>query len=152
MNKSDDLDLHGFTATNAVERFVQEYNLRVKRGQFGRWQIIHGYGSTGEGGSIRGKLRAFLAKHPDKLRIELGDSYGNPGWTWVYPKLPLPDQRERLALEILEYCQPGKTEEKILREFVGTPGLQVRELIRSLVQQGRLREVRQGSKHQFLPT
>ena len=147
---SDDLDLHGYTAAEALERFVQHYNVRVNHRQFGRWQIIHGYGSTGEGGTIRAKLRAFLDRHPDKLRFEAGEQYGNPGWTWVYPKLRLPDQRERLALALLDYCQTGRTEEKILREFVAANGVQVKDLLRSLVKQGRLREVRNGNKRQYL--
>ncbi|MEI6084235.1 MAG: Smr/MutS family protein, partial [Verrucomicrobiota bacterium] len=75
---SDDLDLHGYTAAEALERFVQHYNIRVNRRQFGRWQIIHGYGSTGAGGTIRAKLRAFLDRHSDKLRFEAGDYMAIP--------------------------------------------------------------------------
>ena len=116
-NASDDLDLHGYTVAEGIERFVEQYNARVKRGQLGCWTIVHGYGSSGEGCAIREKLRAFLAQHSDKLLHEAGDTYGNPGWTWVYPKLRLPDQRERLGIEIFNFCSTPKGEEKILREF-----------------------------------
>lgn len=74
--------------------------------------IVHGYGSSGKGGAIRSKLRAFLDRFPEKLRQEAGDNYGNPGWTWVYPKARLPDRRERLALAILEFCATPRAEEK----------------------------------------
>ena len=78
---NDDLDLHGFTVTEAIERFVECYNVRVNNNQYGCWKIIHGYGSTGKGGAIRVALRAFLNQHLDKLRYETGDDYGDPGWT-----------------------------------------------------------------------
>lgn len=149
VSSSDQLDLHGLTVAEASERFVEQYNLRVKREQLGGWTVVHGYGSTGEGGAIRSKLRAFLDRHSDKLRYEPGDQYGNPGWTWVYPKVRLPDRRERLALEILDFCATPRVEEKILREFVGEGGVQVKEILRSLVKQGRLKMVVKGAKAQY---
>jgi DNA-nicking Smr family endonuclease len=78
---SDQLDLQGLSFTDAIERFVDQYNVRVKNGQCGCWTVVHGYGSSGEGGAIRSKLRGFLNQHPDKLRYEFGDNYGNPGST-----------------------------------------------------------------------
>jgi hypothetical protein len=143
---NDDLDLHGFTVAEAIERFVQQYNVRVDKDQYGCWRIIHGYGSTGEGGAIRIKLRAFLDEHLDKLRYEAGENYGDPGWTWVYPKIHLPDQRERMAAAILNFCAEGKTEEKILREFAKLGGVQVKQAIRSLAKQGELKTVNKGAK------
>jgi hypothetical protein len=146
---SDQLDLHDYTVTEAIERFVEQYNFRVKNGQCGCWTIVHGYGSSGEGGAIRSKLRAFLDQHLDKLRYESGDNYGNPGWTWVYPILRLPDRRERLAQEILEFCSTPRVEEKILREFAVAGGVQVKEILRSLAKQGRLKTVTKGAKAQY---
>src|SRR5664280_2604693 len=108
---NDDLDLHGFTVAEAIEQFVQDYNTRVENNQFGCLKIIHGYGSTGAGGVIRTKLRAFLDEHLDKLRYESGDDYGDPGWTFVYPKIRLPNLRERMAAAILSFCVEGKTED-----------------------------------------
>lgn len=146
---SDQLDLHGLTIAEAIERFVEYYNLRVKKGQLGCWTIVHGYGSSGEGGVIRTKLRAFLDQYPDKVRYEPGDNHGNPGSTWVYPKLALPDRRERLALEILEYCSLSRVEEKILREFASEGGVQVKAILRSLVKHGGLKTVPKGAKIQY---
>jgi DNA-nicking Smr family endonuclease len=90
---TDELDLHGYTVAEATEQFVQHYNTRMDKNKLGCWKIIHGYGSSGQGGAIRAKLRAFMDEHLDKLRYETGDAYGDPGWTWVYPKTRLPDQR-----------------------------------------------------------
>ena len=145
-DSASDLDLHGFTVAEAIERFVQQYNTRVDNHQFGSWKIIHGYGSSGKGGAIRIKLRAFLDLHPDKLRYEAGDDYGDPGWTWVYPKNRLPDQRERMAAAILDFCAEGRTEERILREFSEMGEVQVKQVVRSLAKQGRLKTVTKGTK------
>ncbi len=143
---TDELDLHGFTVAEAIERFVQDYNTRVDNNQYGCWKIIHGYGSSGKGGAIRGKFRALLDEHLDKLRYEAGDDYGDPGWTWVYPKLRLPDQQERIAAAILSFCSDGKTEEKILRAFGKLGEAQVKQAVRSLAKQGKLKAVNKGVK------
>jgi hypothetical protein len=143
---TDELDLHGYTVVEANERFVQDYNTRVDNDQYGCWKIIHGYGSSGKGGAIRVKFRALLDEHLDKLRYEAGDDYGDPGWTWVYPKVHLPDQRERMAAAILSFCSDGKTEEKILREFGKVGNVQVKQVVRSLAKQGKLRIVNKGTK------
>ena len=133
---TDELDLHGFTVTEAIEQFVQDYNTRVDNNQFGCLRNIHGYGSSGEGGAIRARLRSFLDQHLDKLIYEAGDDYGDPGWTLVYPKVRLPDQRERMAAAIVSFCSAGKTEEKILREFAKQGQVQVKQTVRSLAKQG----------------
>ena len=145
-SSTDELDLHGFTVAEAIERFVQYYNARVNNDQYGCVKVIHGYGSTGAGGAIRIKLRALLDEHLDKLRYEAGDDYGDPGWTWVYPKVRLPDQRERMAGAILSFCDEGKTEENIMREFAKLGEVQVKQAVRSLAKQGKLKTVKKGAK------
>ena len=143
---NDELDLHGLTVVEAIEQFVQYYNTRVDNNQYGCLRIIHGYGSSGKGGVIRARLRAFLDEHLDKLRYETGDAYGDPGWTLVYPKVRLPDQRERMATAILSFCSEGKTEEKILREFTKLGKVQVKQVVRSLAQQGKLKIMKSRAK------
>ena len=143
---NDELDLHGFTVAEAIEQFVQYYDTRVDNNQFGCLRIIHGYGSSGKGGAIRVKLRAFLDEHQDRLRYGAGDDYGDPGWTLVYPKVRLPGQQERMAAAILSFCSEGKTEEKILREFVKLGAAQVKQAVRSLAKQGKLVKVTSGEK------
>jgi|ERR1017187_1639920 hypothetical protein len=146
---NDELDLHGFTVAEAIEQFVQHYNTRVDNDQYGCLRIIHGYGSSGRGGAIRLKLRAFLDEHLDKLRYETGDDNGDPGWTWVYPKVHLPDQRERMAAAILSFCSEPKTEEKILREFIKMGEVQAKQAVRLLAKQGKLKIVNKGAKVLF---
>jgi hypothetical protein len=146
LSSDDELDLHGFALAEAIEQFVLHYNVRVVNNQFGCWKIIHGYGSSGEGGVIRIKLHAFLDQHLDKLRYEAGDQYGDPGWTWVYPKVRLPDQRERMSAAILSFCTDAKTEEKILREFAKLGDVQVKQAIRWMSKQGKLKIVNKGAK------
>jgi hypothetical protein len=143
---TDELDLHGFTVAEAIEQFVLYYNSRVDNDQFGCFKVIHGYGSSGEGGAIRIKLRAFLDEHLDKLEYEAGEDYGDPGWSFVYPKVHLPDQRERMAAAILSFCLEGKTEEKILREFGKLGEVEVKHAVRSLAKQGKLKTFNKGAK------
>ena len=143
---TDDLDLHGYTVAEAIEQFVQNYNTQVDNDQYGCFKVIHGYGSSGKGGAIRVQLRGFLDQHLDKLRYEAGENYGDPGWTLVYPKVRLPDQRERMVSAILSFCSEGKTEEKILREFVKLGEVQVKQVVRSLTKQGKLKIVNTGRK------
>jgi hypothetical protein len=143
---NDDLDLHGFTVAEAIEQFVLHYNTRVDNNQFGCWKVIHGYGSTGAGGVIRVKFRAFLDEHLDKLRYEIGDGFGDPGWTFVYPKVRLPHQRERMAAAILSFCSEPKNEDEILRELINMGEVQVKKTVRSLSRQGKLMTVNKGAK------
>jgi hypothetical protein len=138
--------LHGCTVTEAIEQFVQQYNTRVDNNQYGCFKVIHGYGSTGTGGAIRVKLQAFLDQHLDKLRYDSGDGYGDPGWTFVYPKVHLPDQRERMAAAILAFCSESKSEEKILREFAKLGEVQVKQTVHSLARQGKLKTMNKGAK------
>ena len=149
MNKpssTDELDLHGSTVAGAIEQFTRFYNARVDDDRHGCIKVIHGYGSSGEGGAIRIKLRAFLDDHLDKLPYEAGDQYGDPGWTFVYPKVHLPDERERMAAAILKLCVEGKTEEKILREFAKLGKVQIKQVVRSLTQRGGLKTTTKGAK------
>lgn len=64
----------------------------------------------------------------------------------VYPKVRLPDQHERLAAAILDFCADGKTEEKILREFINMGGAEVKQAVRSLAKQGKLKILNSGAK------
>ena len=94
----------------------------------------------------RAKLRAFLDENLDKLRYESGDDYGDPGRTFVYPKVRLPDLRERMAAAILNFCSEGKTEDKILREFTKLGEAQVKQAVRSLAKRGKLKTGNKGTK------
>ncbi|MBF0503063.1 MAG: Smr/MutS family protein [Candidatus Riflebacteria bacterium] len=116
---SSEIDLHGFDTIAAIDVFVNYYNDRVKSGDFGNINVIHGYGATGGEGKIRGKLRSFLAAHSDCLSFQGGENldFHNLGETVVFPKKVLPSAIDLLSEEILDYCQIPKTKTKIVGKF-----------------------------------
>jgi DNA-nicking Smr family endonuclease len=78
------VDLHGLTSKDAIARFVDVYNHAVRHGQRDRISVVHGYGASGKGGTLRGKMREFLDRSGvEYLCGELTD--GNPGHTIVIP-------------------------------------------------------------------
>ena len=154
-----DLDLHGKTWPEALQEFVDAYNLAVSGKErsgterFGRsgaggghtcriLRVIHGYGSTGGPGILRTRFRRFLEKHSDRLDFTLGEKTdGNPGHTTVTPRLPLPGADAALSELVWDYCEQPKTLSKIAGQFrrYGTP--RVQQAVRSLESQKRLRKV-----------
>lgn len=115
----NEIDLHGLLTAEAIDAFIGYYNDRVQRGDHSRILVIHGYGSTGEGGKIRARLRTFLAAHGECLSFEPGEhlSGGNLGTTFVFPRKPLPSALDTLSSEILEFCRIPKTKSKIAGKF-----------------------------------
>ena len=78
------VDLHGMTSKDAIAKIVAVCNHAARHGQRERISIVHGYGASGTGGTLRGKVRAFLDRTGvDYLCGELVD--GNPGHTIVIP-------------------------------------------------------------------
>ena len=140
---SSEIDLHGCTLAEAVDLFVQTYNDRVGRGDFSRFRVIHGYGSSGTGGKIRTALRKLLAAFNDSLSIETNPV--NPGATVIVPLKRLPEGAGILTAEILDYCSSGKTESKVLGKFRRFGDLRVKRTLQKLVSQGKLRTSRKGS-------
>lgn len=114
-----EIDLHGLLVTEAIDAFIEYYNDRVRAGYYGRILVIHGYGSSGEGGKIRSRLRSFLATHDAYLTFEYGEHLGggNLGSTFVFPRKPLPSPLDTLSNEILDYCRIPKTKSKIAGKF-----------------------------------
>lgn len=140
------LDLHGLTVDEAIATFVQEYNRLVAGGFRGRIEVVHGYGSSGEGGAIRRRLRSFLEANRDRFRhVTAGDARGNPGVTYVEPRGRLTVSRTVTPVEqaILGFCEKPRTEKRILAKLVGRFGdPAIRGAIREMVREGSLREVR----------
>lgn len=116
---NNEIDLHGFDTIAAIDAFVSYYNRCVKTGDFHNINVIHGYGASGGEGKIRGKLRSFLAAHPDCLSFQGGENldFHNLGETVVFPKKALPSAIDLLSEEILEYCEIPKTKTKIVGKF-----------------------------------
>ena len=151
-----DLDLHGKTWAEALEEFVDAYNRAVKPfgklragsggGHTGRvLRVVHGYGSTGNGGVLRTRFRKFFEKHESRMEFTPGEKVGvNPGYTLVTPKHPLPGADAALSELVWDYCEQPKTLSKIVGQFrrYGTP--RVQQAVRSLEGQKRLRKVVKG--------
>ena len=145
MRTIDEIDLHGFTITEALSTFVDFYNARVGRGNIAQFTVIHGYGSSGDGGKIRNRLRKYLEKFPDCVEFVPGGQYsGNPGITLVAPKKALPSEEEGLAGEILSFCAAGKSEGKILGKFRKNGEAEVKSVLQTLERKGNLRSYVKG--------
>ncbi len=139
------LDLHGKTWDEAKTEFVDFYNGHVRSGSRARLDIIHGYGSSGVGGVLRDRLRAFLARFSDNLMFQPGEDVdGNPGHTVVVPLKPLPSMDDALAEEIWAYCSEARTLSKITGKFRRHGDPEVKRAIRALTSQGRLRQDANG--------
>lgn len=151
--RSKTVDLHGLTVDEAIATFVARYNALVGEGFRGRIEIVHGYGSSGTGGVIRRRLRAFLSAHRDRFKhLSEGDALGNPGVTYVEPKgkLPALATSSDLGRAILEFCATAKSESKILAKFVGRYGdPAVRTEIRQMIAEGVLEVVRDGRETRY---
>ena len=140
-----EIDLHDRTWLEAREEFIAFYNhVLEEAGDSSGVQlsVIHGYGSTGEGGVLRKRLRGFLQRFDDRLEFVPGEHLdGNLGHTVVAPLQRLPDRDGLLADEIWSYCERPRSKSKVIGKFrrSGTP--KVIQAVRSLEKQGRLRRL-----------
>ena len=140
------IDLHGRTWSESLAELIASYNRLLAAGSSSElFEIVHGYGSTGAGGSLRRRVRSFLAAHSDRLEFQLGEDVdGNPGHTIVLPIQPLPEVSDLLAEQVLEYCETARTQSKITGKFRRYGDPSVIQAIRTLERQGRLRTVNRG--------
>ncbi len=134
----NEIDLHGCTRVEALEMLIRFYNDRVRRSNRTRFDVIHGYGSSGTGGTLRTCIRNFLGRHADYLRFEPGENYSpaNPGKTLIIPMKELPDAVDILAEEILEYCVTPRTLSKISGKFRRYGDGKVQAALKNLEKQG----------------
>ena len=148
---SNEIDLHGYTQIEAIEAFVKFYNACVKNRDWRRIEIIHGYGSSGEGGALRRRIRSFLAAHAGCLRFEAGEniSPANPGVTMVFPDKPLPDSIDLLAEEILEFCATARTISKISGKFRRHGDSRIQASVRQLEKSGALKSFYKGQYRHY---
>ncbi len=144
---SREIDLHGLIWTEALPAFIKFYNDEVQktvRGD-GSLDIVHGYGSTGTGGVLRTRLRAFLQRHEEHLEFMPGESIdGNQGHTLVTPMLSLPSTGDALEDQVWTYCERGKGRSKIIGKFRRQGEPAVIQAIKALESQKRLRVVHKG--------
>lgn len=136
---ADKVDLHGYPAQQALETFLSYYNRQVRAGVHRRIEVVHGYGSSGEGGLIRKRLRTLLSSFPSRVSFTPGENLdGNPGYTLVYPKSLLPEDKDTMQAQILSYCGITRTEEKILGKFRKYGDAEVMATLKTLTKQGKL--------------
>ena len=146
------LDLHENTWRQAKAIFIENYNGFLSENQTGLIEIIHGYGSTGEGGTIRTRLRKFLERHSALLEYQIGEDVdGNIGHTFIHPVERLPNDEDVLLEDIVEYCEIPRTEKKISGKFVkraDTPTL--RQTLRQLEKEGRLTRTLKNNQRMYV--
>lgn len=143
------IDFHGKTWAEALPEFIARYNrtLAAQSGGGSTLEIIHGYGSTGAGGVLKKRIRAYLARSADRqlLQFQPGEAIdGNQGMTLVTPLKPLPTTDDLLAEQILEYCETPRSQSKITGRFRRHGDAQTLPAIRTLERQGRLRAEQPG--------
>ena len=137
-----ELDLHGYQVVEAIDIFVKHYNERVKRGDLSPISVIHGYGSTGEGGRIKTALLKLLNTSEENLSFQ--QEVWNSGKTVIYPVKALPPGAGIISSEIVDYCHLPRTESKVLGKFRRFGDLNVKNTLRRLVKQGILSRERKG--------
>ena len=141
-----ELDLHGQSWPEARRLFVDFYNQAISSGK-GRVQltIIHGWGASGTGGTLRSRLRRFLSGYPESLEVTPGEDIdGNRGCTYVTPLEHLPDANNTLAEAIWDYCRQPRAMSKVVGRFRRHGDPQVMEAVRHLKKQARLAETHKG--------
>ena len=140
-----EIDLHGMTWRDSLEDFMRLYEDVIGETSVPGdtlITVVHGYGSTGEGGVLRTRLRNFLTRFEEYLEFTPGEQIdGNQGCTIVRPLRRLPDSTELLSEDVWSYCQTPKTRSKIASRFRRHGDPRVIEAIKSLERQGRLRRV-----------
>lgn len=142
------LDLHGLTWTEAETSFIEFYNqtLRSAGKNAVELDVVHGYGSTGTGGVLRGRLRGFLGRYECCLDFQIGEKVdGNPGHTIVVPLKSLPSIRDQLSRAICDFCDRPRSRSKITGKFRKHGETTVLSTIKTLESQKRLRASNQGA-------
>ena len=94
---------------------------------------------------LRTRFRKFLEKHSTRLEFTTGErADGNPGYTVVTPKYPLPGADAALCELVWDYCEQPETLSKIVGQFRRYGNPRVQQAVRSLEGQGRLRKMAQA--------
>lgn len=149
-----EIDLHGLTPHQALENFIAVYNAELLNGSRAEIKVVHGYGSTGEGGKIRSLLRRYLNQYePVRVSVFTGENQdGNPGYTTVLPRDLLPGLDELLTEEILHYCQVAKSEDKISGKFRDYGALLIKKTLKRLESEKKLEVAWKGKYKTYQAT
>ncbi len=141
------LDFHdGSTTGEALQSFYATYNRLFKSDPQYVLHVIHGYGSSGVGGEIRNKLRAFLNENNNYLEYQKGEEIdNNPGYTNIFLGKPLPPISEYLQPKILDFL--SKSDEpikKILDKFYDWPQADIKKALITLKKGGLIQQRQRG--------
>jgi hypothetical protein len=137
-----ELDVHGLTVDEALKVFADFYNRHVRSGSREPVRVVHGWGSSGEGGKIRPKLRQLLADSKPNLDWKAGEDFEqNLGVTIVYPRKIIHPRESELETAMLEFCSIPRTESKIAGQFRKYEPREIKQVIRSLVRRGEMKEI-----------
>jgi hypothetical protein len=130
------IDLHHLSVNKAIRVFIEKYNKYYKFEN--QIEVIHGYGSSGQGGKIKKDFHKFLSKNKEFLTFEIGL---NPGLTYIYPKKKLPSYESSLEKEILIFCKLPKSLSKIENKFIKKYSInEIKAEIKRLVKKEKLIE------------
>ena len=145
------IDLHGMTVQEALRYFVTQYNKNINHPYRKIMSVVHGFGSSGVGGTIRKAVRKLLEQNNSRLEYWPGEDIdGNQGWTYVRGIKELPTVEDRLQEEILAFCGIGKSLDKIENKFRRYGHETVSQATRALKQRGALREYNKGKYRIFV--
>lgn len=149
MNKYD-IAHNKETVYEAMVKFVSIFNAQAKKNYMKPFSIVHGYGSSGEGGRIKKALYDYLNLHKPACRI----SAENQGTSIIMPRKQLPDYISIIDEYILEICTAPKPLNKIIglvfkkyRSFTETS---IQKRLNLLIKQGKLRVVIKGNYRCYL--
>jgi len=126
------------TVKDAEADFRRFYNSVFKQGRKGMIKVIHGFGSSGQGGVIRSRLRGLMFANRSAMTIVLGEAYDNPGVTFVEPRRLIPTSEDRLAGEVVAFCSTPKPYDRIEKKFARHGAAVVRKTVESLIRNGSL--------------
>lgn len=135
------IDLHHLTVNEALRIFIEKYNKYYKTEK--KIEVIHGYGSGGQGGKIKKAFHKFLSNNKEFLQSEVSL---NPGLTYIYPKKKLPSYESALEKEILNFCELPKSLSKIESRFLKKYSTnEIKSEIKRLIKAEKLTEILKNS-------
>lgn len=135
------IDLHHLTVNESLRIFIEKYNKNYKSEK--KIEVIHGYGSGGNGGKIKKAFHKFLTDNKEFLKFEVGL---NPGLTYIYPKKKLPSYESALEKEMLNFCEVPKSLSKIEGRFLKKYSInEIKSEIKKLIKTEKLTEILKNS-------
>jgi hypothetical protein len=143
------LDLHGKTWAESLAEFREFYNGAARSHPHVGvlLEVVHGYGSTGQGGRLQTSMRTYLERQSKAglLSYRTGEAVdGNPGHTLITTLKLLPAAGDDLADGIWEFCARPQTHSKVMNRFRRHGDPQVQRALRELQGQKRLKSVAVG--------